>query len=664
MTVVLFSLLYLLSALSISAIAAYFSVLGLATIFPGAIIPIIIMGGVLELGKIITAIWLHRNWKTAPLLIRSYLSFAVFTLMGITSMGIFGFLSKAHIEHQVTTEKAQALTEQVENKISREEDFVSRQKEYISNLEDRASSSTSGIRIDIDQENARIADITGQMNKDIAFEQERIDAASKKISDLKAELTAAEQKSGGIFSNKKKAIEELKARQKAPLEELSAAISSHNKNIDEFRERAQDSIKKIEDKKDLFRAKTETKGESLAPEIEQHNKNIAEAYDRIDALEKEKFGYEDNSKALEAEVGPVKYVAELIADLTGAEFDMAQAVRIVIIILIFVFDPLAILLVIAANISIAKHFPQKSKEYIDSKKASETLESLEKDLEKRREALGQNRRLLEKGESELESDIKLAGKSLKILQDTIEKNEKKIKKQQESIDKKKEEEEEASAESLNRLNKTLTTLAEKKNEILAEEKSIKSALDSTKEAGLILKEEEAKNSAKESSLLITTQQLAETERANTRRIEEQEGVIKELNEKKDSLKKSEALAREELESAKHSVKVQKALIASLDQTYSKAARTDSIRDLFSRHGVDETVKLTSDGGKLLSIRDKRGRVHQFMIPAEYSSLKHDYFHEVVRALGEIADSDGLAHAYSQEITKYIRGPRPRYNCLT
>ena len=71
-----FCILYLLSALSISAVAAYFSVIGLATIFPGSITSVIIMGGVLEIGKIVTAIWLHRNWKSSPFLVKSYLSFA------------------------------------------------------------------------------------------------------------------------------------------------------------------------------------------------------------------------------------------------------------------------------------------------------------------------------------------------------------------------------------------------------------------------------------------------------------------------------------------------------------------------------------------------------------------------------------------------------------
>ena len=151
-----FCLLYILSALSISSIAAYFSVLGLATIFPGSITSVIIMGGVLEVGKIVTAVWLHRNWKTAPFLIKGYLSFATLTLMAITSMGIFGFLSKAHIEHQTTTEKAVAAAQVIQNKIDRENDFVKRQQAYISDLQARSAEKSSSSRLDIDSENQKI----------------------------------------------------------------------------------------------------------------------------------------------------------------------------------------------------------------------------------------------------------------------------------------------------------------------------------------------------------------------------------------------------------------------------------------------------------------------------------------------------------------------------
>jgi hypothetical protein len=91
-------ILTLLSALLLSGIAAYYSIIGLAAIFTGAFWPIVFMGSVLEMSKLVTASWLYRNWKTCPLLLKSYLTTAVVILMIITSMGIFGFLSKAHID--------------------------------------------------------------------------------------------------------------------------------------------------------------------------------------------------------------------------------------------------------------------------------------------------------------------------------------------------------------------------------------------------------------------------------------------------------------------------------------------------------------------------------------------------------------------------------------
>ena len=91
------------SALTLSAIAAYYSLMGLAAIFAAAVVPIIVMGGVLEASKLVVASWVYRNWKEAPFLLKSYLSFAVIILMVITSMGIFGFLSKAHLDQTIST---------------------------------------------------------------------------------------------------------------------------------------------------------------------------------------------------------------------------------------------------------------------------------------------------------------------------------------------------------------------------------------------------------------------------------------------------------------------------------------------------------------------------------------------------------------------------------
>ena len=105
----LLGILTFLSALTISAVAIYYSVAGLAAIFAAAVIPIIIMGVSLEVGKLVTAVWLHRHWSRAAWWLKTYLSIAVIVLMFITSMGIFGFLSKAHIEQTSMSQEQVAL---------------------------------------------------------------------------------------------------------------------------------------------------------------------------------------------------------------------------------------------------------------------------------------------------------------------------------------------------------------------------------------------------------------------------------------------------------------------------------------------------------------------------------------------------------------------------
>ena len=111
--------LVLLTALTISAVAIYYSVSGLVAIFAAAALPIIIMGGVLEVGKLVTAVWLHRYWKETVWWLKSYLSVAVVLLMFITSMGIFGFLSKAHIEQTSASEESVAQVARIDTEIAR-----------------------------------------------------------------------------------------------------------------------------------------------------------------------------------------------------------------------------------------------------------------------------------------------------------------------------------------------------------------------------------------------------------------------------------------------------------------------------------------------------------------------------------------------------------------
>jgi len=110
-------ILTLFVAISISIIAAYYSIIGLTAIFAAAFLPIVLMGSVLEVGKLLATVWLHQNWHRAPMVIKSYLVIAVVVLMFITSMGVFGFLSKSHIEQSAMGTEQIAQVEVIDKKM-------------------------------------------------------------------------------------------------------------------------------------------------------------------------------------------------------------------------------------------------------------------------------------------------------------------------------------------------------------------------------------------------------------------------------------------------------------------------------------------------------------------------------------------------------------------
>lgn len=247
----------LLVALILSGVAGWYSIIGLTAIFSASFWPIVIMGTTLEIGKVVTTAWLHRNWTAAPKMVRYYLTTAVVVLMFITSMGIFGFLSKAHIEQTISTSDNTVLIQQIDSKIERE--------------------------------NKKISDVN------IVIQQ--LDNAVKVLQDA----NRMRGKDGAI------AVREKQKEERAQLQA-----------------------------------------------------NIDEALKEIDKLQDERTKLSVEQTKLEAEVGPLKYIAELIysnADKTQLE----AAVRWVIIILVFVFDPLAILLLIAANVGMMNSKTKKRK---------------------------------------------------------------------------------------------------------------------------------------------------------------------------------------------------------------------------------------------------------------------------------------------------------------
>jgi peptidoglycan hydrolase CwlO-like protein len=149
-------ILVMITALSISAVAIYYSVAGLVAIFAAAAIPIMIMGGVLEIGKLVTAVWLHRYWHEARWFLKAYLSVAVIVLMFITSMGIFGFLSKAHIEQTASAEEGIAQIARIDDEVIRLEAIIARAEERIEEAEASVGEGNTAIQEQIDKEQTRI----------------------------------------------------------------------------------------------------------------------------------------------------------------------------------------------------------------------------------------------------------------------------------------------------------------------------------------------------------------------------------------------------------------------------------------------------------------------------------------------------------------------------
>ena len=266
------TLITFISAISISLIAAGYSILGLATLFAGAYVPIIAMGSALEVGKLVAASWLYHNWRrNIPKSLKAYLFTSIIVLIFITSVGIFGFLSKAHLDQVKPTA---GNTEQI-----------------------------------------------ALIDKKIKQEEKIIERAEKTLAQLDKALD--------VYIDK---------------EYVSRGLKERNKQKEE---------------RDLL------------------NKSIDEAMAKIADLNNSKSSINIEQLKLEADVGPLKYVAELIyGDNAKDHFD--SAVRIIILILIFVFDPLAVLLLIAANISLNQWRDKRDEKKTDTmEKALKRIEVLE-----------------------------------------------------------------------------------------------------------------------------------------------------------------------------------------------------------------------------------------------------------------------------------------------
>jgi len=396
-----FGLLTLFTALAIAGVAAWFSIAGLMAIFSAAALPIAIMAGSLEVGKLLTASWLYRYWHDTSLVLKSYLSVAVVVLMLITSMGIFGYLSKAHLDQAGVSSDAIAIVERIDGQISREEN-------KISILQDRINGLTGGgqdLSVSVDQQVSIRDNAWEQVQGDIDYNQQQITSVRTQLT---TDLTALDTREAGLdnrLSELDRAVNELRNKgvevietdaggafrraetetidyvaqanslrdtQQQERDEIANSKTELNAQRNNLRAQANADIKTFQDAIDRYRAQAQStinsanseinrlrdqstqNQDDILSQIDDYNSQIDTIYDNIAVLKDEKFEAESAVRGLEKEVGPIKYVAQLLFAGNDQEL-LDKAVQVFILMLVFVFDPLAVMLVIAANQTLLRY---------------------------------------------------------------------------------------------------------------------------------------------------------------------------------------------------------------------------------------------------------------------------------------------------------------------
>lgn len=240
----------------LTCVGGYFSIVGLATIFAGAFWSVVTMATALELSKVVAASWIYRSWSIAPVLIRMYMILSIIVLVFITSLGIFGYLSKAHVEQTINQGgNNELLISGLERKIERQQSIIDDSETVLAQLD-------SAVRILQDYDRIRGPD-------------------------------------GAL------AVRKAQAEERTEL-----------------------------------------------------NRTIGSAYDQVAVLQDELIPLQKQTLELEAEIGPLKYIAELIYGKDSAAEYFDVAVRWIIILLVCVFDPLAIVMIISGNIGLSQKKPK------------------------------------------------------------------------------------------------------------------------------------------------------------------------------------------------------------------------------------------------------------------------------------------------------------------
>lgn len=476
----------LLVALTVSACAAYYSIVGLTAIFAASVIPIIIMGTVLELAKITGAVWLKLFWHDAVWWLRFYLVPAIAVLMLITSMGIFGFLSRAHIEQTAAATEGAAQITRIEDEIGRQQEIISTAGARIQRAEHSVSERNQDIQDQIDTEQTRIdtaykriqpaineqleivriaredldkrakplqdqindldreiADL-GQQAQKIEQQAQALEVGNSSLAAVRDQISKTEQTistvqqqiaSGnrnqirqmqltigarpdgriGIQTRRMAAewverqqldIQNLKQRESQLLEQAQTELEKKQSSLlqqagdlrtqsaKQAKQQRAEIIQKIDDlqtaeppravaaRKEIARIRSSADQQVAAsqnliqqlrdslivgsdPEVEStveaQNQRIQQANQQIETLTEQRYHLQAEARKLEAEVGPIKYVAELIYGDADKDL-LEQSVRWMILLLVAVFDPLAVILTLAAVTGLAANGKRKTNE--------------------------------------------------------------------------------------------------------------------------------------------------------------------------------------------------------------------------------------------------------------------------------------------------------------
>ena len=359
-------------AVTLSSVAAFYSVVGLAAIFSGAFIPVIIMGSTLEIAKVLTTLWLHRHWNQVPILLKSYLTAAVVVLMMITSMGIFGFLSKAHIAQEYTqatlstdsatlTESLASLDKQISDTTKQLEQLSS--NTWFDEIKTRIQSEQSelnALETKKQQQLSSASDINDKLNAEITAAQDLL--TKRKISALQSLLGI--KPDGQYGASTKIAFDSYISSRRAKLAQTDTAV------LDTQIKQAQDRIANLQSQL-VSPEDSKLQIADLKKHLADLNSQRSEVADKLAATQKQ-------INEFAVEVGPITFISELFFSSTD-DSSSRTTVRMLIFTIIAVFDPLAILLVVAASMTIPTAANQPAHKVIHSK--PETPPSLDSPIE-------------------------------------------------------------------------------------------------------------------------------------------------------------------------------------------------------------------------------------------------------------------------------------------